>query len=96
MFIVSHVCAEFHDTKGNDTFTITPSMIRGFIEAPDFIREDPLYQLLLSDGSVEAGITKERKQILENDPDHGIDGAGKAIRKPARIAGEQKASRQPG
>ncbi len=88
MLIVSHVCAEFR-SAGGAAFTITPSMIHGFIEAPEFIREDPLFQLLLQDGSVESSVSETRKRVLENDPDDGLDGSGKAA-KPARPARSPK------
>ena len=72
MQIVSHVCAEFYDAKGELILAVTPSLITSFIEAPDAIRQDPLFQMLINDGSLEAGFTKERKRALENDPMNGI------------------------
>ena len=80
MLIISRVCAEFRDAKGTAVFAVTPSMInRTFIEAPEFIREDPLFNMLISDGSLEASISKERQRELENDPVAGHDATGKAI-----------------
>ena len=85
MLIISHVCAEFHDAKGTAVFSIPPSMINNtFINAPDFIQEDPLFRMLVQDGSIETSITEERKRSLENDPTEGLDAAGKAIHLPEK------------
>ena len=82
MLIVSHVCAEFHDQSGAVIFAVTPATRKSFIEAPEAIRQDPLFDLLVTDGSLEAGFTNERKRALENDPETGFDASGKAIHLP--------------
>ena len=94
MLIVSHVCAEFHDAKGTAVFSIPPSMINNtFINAPDFVQEDPLFRMLVRDGSIETSVTEERKRSLESDPTEGLDAAGKALPQPARPAKSAKSSK---
>ena len=80
MLILSRVCAEFHNSKGEKIFAVTPLTRNTFVDAPEAIREDPLFRMLVNDGSMEAGITDAKKRTLENDPTAGHDAAGKAIR----------------
>ena len=54
MMILSRVCAQFHNAKGETVFTVTPALRNLFTEAPEEIREDPLFRLLIRDGSLEA------------------------------------------
>ena len=69
MLILSRVCAEFHDDAGAVLFTVLPAMLNMFIEAPESIKQDPLFDMLLSDGSLEAPVDKATRTKLENDPD---------------------------
>ena len=68
MLILSRVCAEFHDKTGAGIFSITPQTRLTFQEAPEAIREDPLFRLLLDDRSIEVSDNGPRKKQLENDP----------------------------
>ena len=86
MLILSRVCAEFHNATGEVVFAVTPAVRDVFVEAPDAIREDPLFRMLINDGSLEAAVPEERKKILENDPAAGHDASGKAIPVPAEEA----------
>ena len=69
MLMLSKVCAAFHDQNGETIFKITPSMRLTFQEAPDAIRQDPLYQMLLKDRLIEAPDDIVRRKQLENDPE---------------------------
>ncbi len=80
MLILSRVCAEFHNAKGERIFAVTPLTRNTFVEAPEAIREDPLFRMLVNDGSMEAGITDAKKRSLENDPAAGHDAAGRSVR----------------
>ena len=51
-------------------------MLLTFQEAPDAIQEDPLFQLLVDDGSMEAVVSVDRKRELEQDPVQGTDPSG--------------------
>ena len=85
MLIISRVCAEFHDVKGEPIFAVTPTLRNVITEAPESIRQDPLFDMLLNDGSLEAVNSLAQKQRLENDPTAGHDATGKAVQveKPA-------------
>ena len=43
MLILSRVCAEFRNAKGEKIFAVTPATRQTFQEAPESIREDPLF-----------------------------------------------------
>ena len=91
MQIISHVCAEFHDREGLMIYAVTPDMLGRYVPAPDAIRQDPLFDLLVADGSLEPFVTEERLRTLENNPHSGIDATGKAIRPvPEETAAEEK------
>ena len=79
MLILSRVCAEFRDRTGAVVYHVTPSDRLTFREAPDSIRDDPLFQMLLSDGSLEAASTVARKKKLEAEPLKGTDPSGKKV-----------------
>ena len=91
MRIISHVCADFYDSEGAVIFSVTPSNRNHYIPAPDAIRQDPLFALLVADGSIEAVVTDDRKRVREQDPETGIDETGKAIRIPVEEAGDKPA-----
>ena len=40
MMILSRVCAQFHNTRGETLFAVTPAMRNIFTEAPETIREE--------------------------------------------------------
>ena len=80
MLILSRVCAEFHDRAGKVLFTIYPHQRYSFLDAPENIREDPLFGMLLADGSLEAVRSVEQLRTLEPDPLADTTAEGK--RKP--------------
>ena len=81
MLMMSRVCAEFHDAKGVPIFTVTPTRRNTFVMAPEEIREDPLFQMLVNDGALTADVTPAERRNLENDPMAGVTAEG---RKPAK------------
>ena len=83
MLLLSRVCAEFRDRSGRTVFRVTPATRLTFQEAPEAIREDPLFQLLLNDGSLEAADTVSSRKQLEAEPLKDTDADGRK-RAPAR------------
>lgn len=77
MLILSRVCADFHDRRGAVIHRVTPASRLTFHEAPDAIRDDPLFRLLVNEGSLEASVTSVRKTELEADPLRETDAAGR-------------------
>ena len=78
MNILSRVCAEFRDRKGNVIHRIGRNDLLVYHEAPDAIQEDILFKMLVADGSIELPPEgKKEKRKLEDDPMKGIDPSGK-------------------
>ena len=94
MLILSRVCADFHNAKGELIHRVSAANCLTFHEAPEAIREDPLFrmldplfQMLVDEGSLEAAVTPVQKKQLEADPQEGADAAGRK-RAPARKTAE--------
>ena len=77
MLILSHVCVDFHDAAYNTIFRITPSQLNTLIEAPDAIRKDPLFDLMVAEGSLRANLSLSDRRQLENDPTAGVSAEGR-------------------
>ena len=77
MLLLSRVCAEFSDRKGRVIFSVGPRQLLSFLEAPEEIRQDPLFDLLLKDGSMEAVQSVLHRKALEDDPVKGMTAEGK-------------------
>ena len=89
MYILSRVCAEFHDRMGNEIHRIRPADLLKFNKVPDRIQEDLLFRMLLEDGSIVLPPQSEAElKRIENDPTAGVDATGKKI-KPAETAQEE-------
>lgn len=84
MLLLSRVCAEFRDRSGAVVHRVTPETRLTFLEAPESIREDPLFRMLMNDGSLEAAETSAQRRKLEADPLEGADAAGRKTAAPAR------------
>ena len=72
MLIVPFACAEFHDKSGNVIHRIHAHELRNITEVPDAIVQDPLYALMVEEGSLKAPESKIDLKALENDPDAAI------------------------
>ena len=78
------VCADFYDKNRNILFRITRDDLGKYVEAPDSIQEDPLYRMLLDDGSIKLAPENTRdKRDLENNPYAGTTPDGKEIKPEA-------------
>ncbi len=83
MLLLSRVCAEFRDRTGAVVWRVTPSTRLTFQEVPESVKEDPLFRLLLADGSVEAVTSAGDRKKLEADPLKDTDASGRKIPAPA-------------
>ena len=90
MLILSRVCAEFRDKNGVKLFTVTPQTRLTFQEAPEAIRDDPLFRMLLADRSIEVADNGPRMKQLENDPEHEPKEIPAGDKKTARKSAEAK------
>ena len=78
------VCADFYDTNRNLLFRITRDDLGKYVKAPEAIEQDPLYRMLLDDGSIKlAPVNTRDKRDLENNPYAGADATGKDIKPKA-------------
>ena len=68
MMIIPYVCAEFHDKTGAVIHKIRPADLRLPSEAPEAIRQDPLFAMMMSDGTLKEPESKSELKKLENDP----------------------------
>ena len=77
MLILSRVCADFRNRDGQTVFRIAPKDRLAILEAPEAIRSDPLFAMLMAEGSIEAVQSIAQKKRLEADPLAGSDVSGK-------------------
>ena len=75
--IMSRVCVEFHDKTGRTVFSVGPAGRMVLLDAPEAIREDPLFSLLIAEGSLEDVHSATRQKELEADPVGDTDASGK-------------------
>ena len=92
MLVVPFACAEFHDKSGNVIHRIHAHELRNITEVPDAIVQDPLYALMVEEGSLKAPESKLDLKALENDPDAAIAKAEKRAKtaKTAKAAKTEK------
>ena len=90
MLILSRVCAEFRDRTGAVIYRVTPDTRLTFREAPEAIREDPLFDMLVNEGALEAAVTAAHRRRLESDPLDGADAAGRKETAPRQKAPARK------
>ncbi len=92
MLILSRVCADFYDQNRNLLHKITQTDLGLFHDAPESIRQDPLFQMLVDDGSIKFPEDALTNRALENDPMAGSDASGKEIKaRTTRSKSESKA-----
>ena len=82
MVVVPFVCAEFHDPSGKVIHRIRDHELRNIVTVPDAIMQDPLFAMMVEDGSLKAPENKLELKALENDPDAEVGKVGK----PAKAA----------
>ena len=80
MLILSRVCADFYDQNRNLLHKITQADLGLFHDAPESIKQDPLFQMLVNDGSIKFPEDALTNRALENDPMAGSDASGKEIK----------------
>ena len=89
--IICRVCAEFHDKHGIIVFQVRAQDLGKVIEAPEAIREDPLFKMLKDEGSLDVPGSKQEMKEIEDDPmkDHGADGRKtEQAKSPANTTGK--------
>ena len=82
MLILSRVCAEFYDKHNNLLGRITSRDLGTFREISDAVRQDPLFQLLVEDGSIKYPADEAKDKALEQDPFAGTKPAAETAADP--------------
>ena len=94
MKILSRVCAEFCDKNGNPIYRITPADRLVYKDdAPETIRGDLLFRMLVADGSIDVIETVEQRKKLESDPTEGTTADGKKAAEQAKTAKSAKTAK---
>ena len=89
MTILSHVCVDFYDKQRNLIFSVLPSHLNCLLTAPDEIQQDPIFDMLLADHSLEAVRSVAQKKQLENDPTDGVTAEGKKTKTTRKDTGKE-------
>ena len=96
MKILSRVCAEFKDKKGNVIYRIGPADRLVYKDdAPDAIKDDLLFGALVAEGSIDVIETAAEKKAAEQDPTAGSLADGKKIAKAKTDKADVKAEEKP-
>ena len=77
MLILSRVCAEFTDKSGALIHKITPDMLGLFHDAPEALKGDMLFNMLLADGSIKTPEDAKKDRELEHNPMKGATADGR-------------------
>ena len=78
MRILSRVCADFYDVNNNLIHRFTRRDLGVYNDVPDAIRQDPLFQMLVDDGSILLADTPIKQKTIENDPYAGATADGRS------------------
>lgn len=78
MMIIVYVCVELFNKNKSLSFKVTADKRGLLLEAPKWISEDPLFALLVKDGSLKIAESNAAKKVLENDPMLGVTVEGKS------------------
>ena len=77
--LISYVAVDFVDPITREyIFRIRREMLRTIIQAPKAIQKDPIYGMLVADGSIRVVDKKEAKAV-ENDPMKDITADGRSV-----------------
>ena len=102
MYLISYVAADFRDPgTGEFIYRVTPAM-RGVLQSvPDAIAKaiakDPLYPLLIADGSLKVTEDAREKRVLEQEPLLNVTAEGKRESEaPAPAPEAEKEAPRPG
>jgi len=93
MLILARVCADFYDKNRNLLHRILPVHLGTFHEAPDSIKQDPLFQMLVDDGSIKYPADAAKDRALEQDPYAGTTPDGREKR--PKVETKPKAETKP-
>lgn len=77
--LISYVAVDFWNSKTGEMIFRIPKEKRGLIiKAPEAIQVDPMYGMLIEDGSIRV-VDKKEAKALENDPMKDVNAEGKSL-----------------
>lgn len=77
--LISYVAVDFWNSKTGEMIFRIPKEQRGLIiKAPEAIQVDPMYGMLIEDGSIRV-VDKKEAKALENDPMKDVNAEGKSF-----------------
>ena len=79
MRIIAYVCSDLYDRTHTRVHRIRRTDLGVLADAPDWIAEDPMFRLLVKDGSVKVAESRAAEKVLENNPMAGINAEGREI-----------------
>ena len=82
MRLVSRVAAAFYRRDHTLIYEIRARDLLVILDAPDEIRVDPLFDLLVKEGSLQVVSSSEAQKMLEIDPKQGTNAEGRKITVP--------------
>ena len=82
MRIVSRVAAAFYRPDRTKIFEVTARDMLVILDAPDEICRDPLFDLMVREGSLQVINSVETQKVLEMDPKQGTNAEGRKISVP--------------
>lgn len=82
MRIVSRVAAAFYRRDRTPIFEVSSRDLLVILDAPEEIRSDPLFDLLVREGSLQVITSDEVRKVLESDPVQGANAEGRKITVP--------------
>ena len=82
MRIVSRVAAAFYRRDHTLIFDLPARNLLVILDAPDEIRSDPLFDLLVKEGSLQVVNSTETQKVIEMDPKQGTNAEGRKISVP--------------
>jgi hypothetical protein len=95
MLILARVCADFYNKNRTLLGRIVPKDLGRFIELPDDIKQDPLFKMLVDDGSIKFPADDAKDKSLEQDPFAGTTADGKDIKPKTKPTAKPKAEPNP-
>ena len=87
--ILPRVCADFYDKNRKLLYKITQADLGRYIELPEEVQQDPLFEMLAGDGSIKFAIDPKKDRALEQDPYAGTTPDGREI----KVKSEGKAAK---
>ena len=82
MRIVSRVAAAFYRPDRTKIYEITARDMLVILDAPDEIRRDPLFDLMVREGSLQVINSADTQKMVELDPKQGTNAEGRKITVP--------------